>query len=141
MTTADLEQLEHELPPGEPVDKKIAGQSPTRIAFERLRKDKVAVICSVVVLLLVLWACSLRSSASLWGIYPDNSDPASPRPARCSSFDTFPAIGPPYYAFTWEHPLGLAPRTGYDNLARLLYGLRTSLSWRPPRRSSPPSSA
>ncbi len=128
MTTADLEQLEHELPPGEPVDKKIAGKSPTRIAFERLRKDKVAVISSAVVLLLILMGLFAPLICSLWGIYPDNSDPASPRPSEVLSFDTFPAIGPPYYPFTWEHPLGLAPRTGYDNLARLLYGIRTSLS-------------
>ena len=39
----------------------------------------------------------------------------------------YPTIGPPFYPFTWDHPLGLAPSTAYDNLARLLYGLRTSL--------------
>ena len=33
----------------------------------------------------------------------------------------------PNHGFWAAHPLGLAPQTGVDNLARLLYGLRTDL--------------
>ena len=33
----------------EPQDKKLAGRSPTQIAFERLRKDKLAVVCLAIV--------------------------------------------------------------------------------------------
>jgi len=38
-----------------------------------------------------------------------------------------PLQGPPNHGFWPAHPLGLAPQTAVDNLARLLYGLRTSL--------------
>ena len=38
-----------------------------------------------------------------------------------------PINGPPNHGFWAAHPLGLAPTTGVDNLARLLYGLRTDL--------------
>ena len=42
---------------GQPeVAKEIAGKSPTQIAFRRLRQDKVAVVCFVVIVLLVLTA-------------------------------------------------------------------------------------
>ena len=36
-------------------------------------------------------------------------------------------MGPPSGPFTWEHPMGVAPRTGEDNLAYWLYGCRVSL--------------
>ena len=34
----------------------VAGRSPTRIAFDRLRKDKVALVCTIVILVMVLMA-------------------------------------------------------------------------------------
>ena len=37
-----------------PEGKKLAGRSPTQIALSRLRHDKVAVVCGVIVLILVL---------------------------------------------------------------------------------------
>jgi peptide/nickel transport system permease protein len=127
MTTADLEKLGEDLAPGEqPEGKKIAGKSPTRIAFERLRKDKVAVVSGSIVVLLILLGLFAPIICDLWGIYPDNR-PGSPKPSEVLEFDGYPAVGPPLYGFTWEHPLGLAIGTGFDNLARLLYGLRTSL--------------
>jgi peptide/nickel transport system permease protein len=106
--------------------KAVAGKSPTRIAFERLRKDKVAVVCSVIVLVLVILGVFAPLICNLLGIYPDDRAGA-PRASEVLEFDGIPAIGPPLYGFTWDHPLGLAPGTGHDNLARLLYGLRTSL--------------
>ena len=38
-----------------------------------------------------------------------------------------PEMGPPNGSFTWDHPMGVAPRTGEDNLAYWLYGCRVSL--------------
>ncbi len=38
-----------------------------------------------------------------------------------------PEKGPPNGPFTWDHPIGVAPRTGEDNLAYWLYGCRISL--------------
>jgi peptide/nickel transport system permease protein len=39
----------------------------------------------------------------------------------------YPKTGPPFHSFDPEHPFGIAPRTGADNLAHWIYGCRTSL--------------
>ncbi len=111
----------------EPV-KAVAGRSPTQIALERLRKDKVAVVCTVIMVVLVLLAVFAPLITKAMNIYWDISDPNSPSPSDVLEFDGYPSIGPPFYPFTWSHPLGVAPKTGSDNLAYLLYGLRTSLT-------------
>jgi len=60
MTVADLETLgpgdEQVEVPRDSSGKKISGRSPTRIALERLRKDKLALVCGSIVLILVLCA-------------------------------------------------------------------------------------
>jgi peptide/nickel transport system permease protein len=109
------------------VDKEIAGKSPTQIAFNRLRHDKVAFVCAVVIVFLVLVAVCAPLITRMFDIYWDPSDPGSPDTTDVLAFDGYPKIGPPFGSFTWDHPLGVAPRKGYDNLAYLVYGLRTSL--------------
>lgn len=126
-TTAQLESFEEGLEAEGGVDKVIAGKSPMRIAFQRLRSDKVAVVSGTVVLLLVVLGVLAPVITSLWGIHATINDPDAPPLTEVLSFDGYPALGPPYYPFTWEHPLGIAPGSGVDNLAALLYGLRTSL--------------
>jgi peptide/nickel transport system permease protein len=106
----------------------IAGKSPTKIAFDRLRRDPVAVVCAVLLLVLVLVAVFAPLITKAFGVYWDISDPNAPSVSEVLSFDGYPKIGPPYEPFTWDHPLGVAPHKGYDNLAYLVYGLRTSLS-------------
>jgi ABC-type dipeptide/oligopeptide/nickel transport system permease subunit len=128
MTVADLETLGSGQPdetPTEITNKKIVGKSPTRIALERLREDKVAVVCAAIVGLLVLLGVFAPLICKLWGILPDDA----PNHGHNSDYITngYPNVGPPFYGFTIDHPLGLAMGTAYDNLARLLYGLRTSL--------------
>jgi ABC-type dipeptide/oligopeptide/nickel transport system permease subunit len=110
-----------------PEGQKLAGRSPTQIALERLRKDKLAVVCGVIVLLLILVAVFAPIITNLLNIYPTAATlPYSPD--KVLSFQTgLPKNGPPNHGFWSAHPLGLAPQTGVDNLARLLYGLRTSL--------------
>jgi peptide/nickel transport system permease protein len=109
------------------VSKEVTGRSPTRIAFDRLRKDKVAVFCTMVMVILIALAALAPLITGAMDIYYDIKDPDAPRPSEVLEFDGYPAIGPPFHGFTWDHPLGLAPATGVDNLAYLLYGLRTSL--------------
>jgi ABC-type dipeptide/oligopeptide/nickel transport system permease subunit len=127
-TTADLEEFGEGLESAGGVDKVVAGRSPTEIALQRLRSDKVATVSAGTVLLLVLLALLAPVITSAMGIYATTTDPDAPLPSEVLSYDGFPATGPPHYEWTWEHPLGLAPRTGVDNFARLLYGLRTSLA-------------
>lgn len=125
MTVADLETLgSGDAVPETAVDdsgKPITGRSPSSIALSRLRKDKVGMVSAAVVLLLVLLGVFAPVICKLWGI-----SPVAPKAADFIAFG-YPNVGPPFYPFTWEHPLGLATSTGTDNLAFLLYGLRTSL--------------
>jgi len=114
----------------EPEGKKLAGRSPTQIAFHRLKKDKMAIICTVIVALLVLAAVLAPWICKALGIYPT----VQSMPYQSSDVLEFggnnngmPINGPPNHGFWAAHPLGLAPTTGVDNLARLLYGLRTDL--------------
>jgi ABC-type dipeptide/oligopeptide/nickel transport system permease subunit len=107
--------------------KAVAGRSPTQIAFERLRKDRLAVVCAFLVLVLLLLGLLAPVITSAFGLVADASDANSLDPAAVLESDGYPAIGPPFHGFTWEHPLGIAPGTAVDNLAVLLYGLRTSL--------------
>jgi len=110
-----------------PEGKKLAGRSPTQIALERLRKDKLAVVCGTIVLLMVLAAIFAPLITKALNIYPTAATiPYSPD--KVLVFGTgLPKKGPPNHGFWSAHPLGLAPGTAVDNLARLLYGLRTSL--------------
>jgi ABC-type dipeptide/oligopeptide/nickel transport system permease subunit len=111
------------IPENEAQREKIAGRSPTRIAFDRLRKDKVAVICATISLLFILIAIFAPLIARAFGVNTDTPDSAS-----VLQGDGYPLSGPPYHGFDWHHPLGLAPQTGVDNLAFWIYGCRTSLT-------------
>ncbi len=108
-------------------DKEIAGKSPTQIALSRLRQDKVAVVCAVILLLLILIAVIGPFAAKASGLYWDITDPRAPNTTEVLAFDGYPKVGPPFNSFTWSHPLGVAPKLAYDNLAYLVTGLRTSL--------------
>jgi ABC-type dipeptide/oligopeptide/nickel transport system permease subunit len=124
LAEAPPEQLEA------PEGKKLAGRSPTQIALERLRKDKLAVVCMIIVALLVIAAVFAPLITKWLNIYPTaETIPYSPDKVLVfgGANTGLPKHGPPLHGFWAAHPLGLAPGTGVDNLARLLYGLRTSL--------------
>lgn len=106
--------------------KEISGKSPLRIALGRLATDKIAVVCAIVVLFFVICAVFAGPISKLFGVsletglasqYVDGLNKGLPKPE----------MGPPNGAFTWDHPMGVAPRTGEDNLAYWLYGCRVSL--------------
>jgi ABC-type dipeptide/oligopeptide/nickel transport system permease subunit len=102
MTLPAADLVVHEAPPtpgGEPERKAIAGRSPTRIAVDRLRKDPIALICFVTVVLFSLIDLTTN----------------------------LPLEGPPNGSYDPEHPFGVAPATGQDNLAVWIYGCQTSL--------------
>ena len=111
--------------PAEPevVKQEIAGRSPVQIALGRLRSDKIAVACLVIVAFFILIAVFAPLLTRLFGVELRAGSPSE----DLDQFN-FPLIGPPDHGFTWEAPLGLAPNTGHDNLADWLYGARTSLT-------------
>jgi ABC-type dipeptide/oligopeptide/nickel transport system permease subunit len=107
--------------------KEIAGKSPMRIALGRLAKDKIAVVCAVVVLFFVFCAVFAGPICALFGVSLE-TPLASERVDGLNNGLPKPEMGPPEGDFTWEHPMGVAPRTGEDNLAYWLYGCRVSLT-------------
>ena len=99
----------------------VAGRSPTQIALRRLRSDKIAMVCFVIVLLFVLIALFAPVLTHLFGVKLDAGSPND-----TDQFN-FPKFGPPDHGFTWRAPLGIEPGTGNDNLAEWFYGARTSI--------------
>ncbi len=92
------------------------GKSPTRIAMDRLRKDRVAVICLCVVLFFVLIAVLAPVLAKLEGGNIGTFNP-----------DLVDEYGFPTIGITPDHWFGVEPKTGRDNFARWVYGARPSL--------------
>jgi peptide/nickel transport system permease protein len=105
----------------DPDAKTIAGRSPMRIAMDRLRGDKIAMLAAAVVLFFILVAIFAPLLCRLFGVSVQEGDG--------DLLDPFgmPLLGPPFESFDADHPLGIAPRTGYDNLAEWFYGARTSM--------------
>ena len=93
------------------------GRSPSQIAYERLRADRVAVISFGIVILFVLVAIFAPVLASLGG---------NPSPTKLDAnlVDTygFPTVG-----LSSGHWFGVEPRLGRDLFARWVYGARPSL--------------
>lgn len=102
------------------------GRSPFQIAMRRLRKDKVAVVCAAFVLLLLVLAIFAPLINNVLELSSKPGQEFSEPAFEVLEFDGLPASD--YRGFTAEHPLGLQPQTGNDNLARLLLGIRTSLA-------------
>ena len=90
--------------------------SPGRIALDRLRRDRVAVVCAAIVFLFVLIAVFAPLLARLEG-----QDPGELHPDLVDAYG-YPTIGP-----TSEHWFGVEPRLGRDLFARWVYGARPSL--------------
>jgi ABC-type dipeptide/oligopeptide/nickel transport system permease subunit len=98
--------------------KKIStrGKSPTAIAFARLRKDRVAVVCFGIFLFFVLIAIFAPLLAKLEG-----QDISTLHQDLIDQYG-FPTISP-----NGEHWFGVEPRLGRDLFARWVYGARPSL--------------
>ena len=112
---------EPERPTGE---KELAGRSPMQIAFGRLRRDPVAVVCFIIVLGFTLVAVFAGPLCSLFGVSTDTVQASE----RVDLVTGMPLTGPPNHGFDPNHPFGVAPGTGNDNLAYWIHGCRTSLS-------------
>ncbi|MET9275004.1 ABC transporter permease [Kribbella sp. NPDC003557] len=92
------------------------GKSPTRVAVDRLRKDRVAVVCAGVVLFFILIAVFAPLLTKIEG-----SDIGTFHPELVDEY------GFPTFAANAQHWFGVEPKTGRDNFARWVYGARPSL--------------
>jgi ABC-type dipeptide/oligopeptide/nickel transport system permease subunit len=91
-------------------------KSPTRIALQRLRKDRVAMVCLGIFILFILIAIFAPLLVKLEG-----QDPYTNR------FDLTDRYGFPTIGVNSEHWFGVEPRLGRDLFARWVYGARPSL--------------
>ena len=101
---------------------KIVGRSPGRIAWERLKRDKVALGGGIVVLLLILVGILAPVLCAIEGQNPDDF--------HSNLLNTDLGIGLPNGSFggiSASHWLGLEPSTGRDIFARIVYGAQISL--------------
>ncbi|MEV0093206.1 ABC transporter permease [Streptomyces sp. NPDC050738] len=100
--------------------KDIEGRSPGRIAWTRLKRDKVALVGGVVVILLIMVAVFAPFIVSLLGHPPDEFHE--------NLLD--PDLGTPKGSFggmNSDFLLGVEPTNGRDVFSRIVYGSRISL--------------
>jgi peptide/nickel transport system permease protein len=98
----------------------IAGRSLSQIAWGRLRRDKVAMVSMVVLVVVILVAAFAPVVCKIVGV-----DPLSFTQKAVSDAGGLP-LGH-WGGISRDHPLGVEPLTGRDIFARLLYGARISL--------------
>ncbi|MCM2387772.1 ABC transporter permease [Streptomyces albipurpureus] len=100
--------------------KQVEGRSLGRIAWSRLKRDRLALAGGIVVIFLVLIAVFAPLIVSLFG-HPPN---------QFHQDKINPLFGTPYGSFggiSSEHLLGVEPNNGRDVFSRIVYGARISL--------------
>jgi peptide/nickel transport system permease protein len=98
----------------------MVGRSLRQIVWARLRRDRVAMVCLVTLIIFYLVAIFGPMVAGYFGIDPYKFDPSA-----ISDLGGKPNL--PNGGISPEHPLGVEWGTGRDVFAQLLYGLRISL--------------
>jgi len=100
--------------------KPMVGKSIPQIIWGRLRRDRVAMVCLVI--LIVYYAIAIFGPfvAGLFDISPYKLDSAA-----ISDLGGQPNL--PFGGISLSHPLGVEWGTGRDIFAQLLFGLRISL--------------
>lgn len=116
----ESEHLPDPAGPPEGEAKKIAGKSPTKLAMDRFRRDKLSMVSFTVVAIYIVIGVSAPFLVKFGVLDPFkfHQDLLNP--------DTLPKgqLG----GISWDHPLGVEPGTGRDVLSRLIYGVTFSLT-------------
>jgi peptide/nickel transport system permease protein len=99
---------------------KIAGKSPTKLAMDRFRQDKLSMVSFVVVAIYLLIGISAPFLVK-FGVL----DPTTFHQDLLNA-DTLPKGA--WGGVSGDHPLGVEPGTGRDVLSRLIYGVTFSLT-------------
>ncbi len=104
--------------PGGP--SKIVGRSPWQIARSRLRRDKVSMVCLVIVCFYVVIAVAAPILQKVGVI-----DPYATHGSLLSLADGMPAGN--WGGVSPAHPFGVEPQTGRDVLSRIVGGITQSM--------------
>lgn len=128
MTTTPVSNLESEFLP-DPTDHpeetaKVEGKSPTRLAVERFRKDKLSMIAFVIVVTYILGAIAAPILVKLGVLDPFTLNNTGER--NLLDENTLPAGK--WGGISADHWLGVEPGAGRDVLSRLWYGITFSLT-------------
>ena len=100
------------------------GRSPGQVAWSRLKQDKVAIVCAVIILFFILLAIFAPFVTSLQAVDPITGAEATPGDVHPELVDL---NGLPTQGVSAAHWLGVEPRLGRDLFARFAYGARPSL--------------
>src|SRR6476620_1212629 len=105
-------------------EEKRTGRSPGQVAWSRLKKDKVAIVCAVIIVFFILLAIFAPLITSLQSVDPTTGVKATPGDVHTELVDF---NGLPEQGASSAHWLGVEPRLGRDLFARFAYGARPSL--------------
>ncbi|EWT07603.1 peptide ABC transporter permease [Intrasporangium chromatireducens Q5-1] len=122
--TDELAREVAEAESGPQLEDKRTGRSPGQIAWHRLKQDKVAIVCTMVVLFFVLVAIFAPLLTSLQAVDPVTGAKADPGTIHTELVDL---NGFPKQGITSAHWLGVEKGIGRDLFARWVYGARPSL--------------
>lgn len=98
-----------------PAASAVEGLTPGRLAWRRLRRNKMAMISLSVALFVILVSAFAPIICGILGVSPNGNS------------DLIADAGMPVSGPSAAHPFGIEPGTGRDILALLLYGARVSL--------------
>jgi peptide/nickel transport system permease protein len=120
-------QLEFREPPisnemAQPDVKVIAGLSPTQLALQRFRRDKLSMVSLVIVVFYVVAAILAPILVKFHVLKPLDLH------QNLLNVDLGGIPNGAWGGTSWHHILGLEPRTGTDFLSRMWYGLTFSLT-------------
>ncbi|MGK4583090.1 ABC transporter permease [Kitasatospora sp. HPMI-4] len=110
-----------EAAPAEAPSKRIEGRSPGRIAWSRLKRDKIAMAGGIVVILLILAAVFAPVLTSLLGHPADE-----PHPDQINADTGLP--NHPFGGISGDYLLGVDPVFGRDVFSRIVHGAQISLT-------------
>ncbi|MCX6401350.1 MAG: ABC transporter permease [Propionibacteriales bacterium] len=122
-TASNLESESLPDPTGHPdeLDRaKIAGKSPTKLAMERFRKDKLSMVSFIIVVLYLVGGILAPFLVSFGFL--------DPRGYNQDLLNKFTLPEGSFGGMSWSHPLGVEPGTGRDVMSRVWLGTTLSLT-------------
>lgn len=121
-TVSNLEGEHLPDPTGHPDEEalsKVAGKTPTKLALERFRKDKLSMVSFVVVALYIV--------AGIAAPFLVKFGVLNPGAFHQDLLNEFTLPKGSWGGISWDHPLGVEPGTGRDVLSRVWLGTTLSL--------------